>query len=288
MLKSRLLGAVGIVAVVGGIVGGLAAQTPASPAFDVVSIKPSLASRPGDSHFTVRSGGYLSIADTSLREIIRTAYAVQDQELIGGPESAMRSSYDVEARAEGLSPLRFPPGLETPTHPVYAMLRAMLADRFKLSVHHETRSLPVYAVELARKDGTLGPNFTHSTKDCGPTNAARGTDHEDRTPTATGGLPCGILGSVTTHLHVVGDSQSIEHVMFVLGGYAQRPLVDRTGLMGLFNFVLDINLDPQPGGSDDAPSFFTAAEEQLGLKLVATTAPLDVVVIDHVEPATPN
>jgi uncharacterized protein (TIGR03435 family) len=272
------------------LVPRLIAQSPfaaVAPAFDVVSIKPNtLASGAPPTGFTVRSGGYLTIANMPLREIIRTAYQVQDYQLVGGTDSIVWSRFNVEARAEGMPLYRFPPGLATPTHPVYPMLRKMLAERCKLVVHHEMRTLPAYDLVMAKADQTLGPRLTRSATDCAPVNAARGTDHEVPRA-ANGALPCGLIGAVTPDgIRLIADSQTMPLFVFAVAGYAGRPIVDRTGLTGLFSFIIEFA--PDPGSTSNLPSFFTAAEEQLGLKLVSTTAPFDIVVIDHVELPTPD
>jgi uncharacterized protein (TIGR03435 family) len=134
-----------------------------SPTFDVASVKQNSVEPSSNPQFTVLPGGHLTIVNVPLREIIRTAYEVQDGELTGGPGWIRQSRYDVEAKAEGMPPFRFPPSLSALEHPVYPMLRAMLQGRFKLVVHHETRSLPMYALVRARPDGTLGPQLHPST-----------------------------------------------------------------------------------------------------------------------------
>jgi uncharacterized protein (TIGR03435 family) len=263
--------------------------------FDVASVKPNTSDPdPASARFTVLAGGRLVITGIPLREIIRVAYQVPEYQLIGGPDWIGESRFDIVAKAEGMPVLRFPPGLDAPGHPVYPMLRGLLADRFKLGVHHETRTLPMYALVLARSDRTLGPQLRSSMTDCGPVNAARGTASQ-RPPAATvnGALLCGMVGSAgPAGIRLTGDSQSMSVLTFALAGYAGRVVVDRTGLTGLYSFTLEFAINRLPPDQlsqpDSALSFFMAVQEQLGLKLESTSGPADVVVIDHVERPSPD
>jgi uncharacterized protein (TIGR03435 family) len=147
------------------------------------------------------------------------------------------------------------------------MMRALLAERFKLVTHHEVRSLPIYSVVIARGDGRLGTSLRPST--------------EPRRLVQDG------LGVFIVR------GETIERLAVRLSQAARRPVVDRTGLSGTYD--IDLHFAPlglaTATGADaspptDAPSIFTAVQEQLGLKLEATTAPVDVLVIDHVEKPT--
>jgi uncharacterized protein (TIGR03435 family) len=199
----------------------------------------------------------------------------------------LETQFNIEAKSEGMPVYRFPPGLQDLTHPVYPMLRTLLAERFKLVAHKETKTLPIYALVMRRPDGALGPQLRRSTTDCAPINAARGSGAPGASPPRAPGdpLPCGIVGSVGPPLRVVGDSQSMAQLIYVLSGYAGRSVIDRTGLSGLFSFTLELSFPEAqaPTTQNEAPSFFTAVQEQLGLKLEPTTGPVDVLVIDHVE-----
>jgi uncharacterized protein (TIGR03435 family) len=204
------------------------------------------------------------------------------------------------ATAESMPVLRFPPGLEAPGHPVYPMLRALLVDRFKLMVHHETRTLPMYALVLAKPDGILGSQLHRSTTDCASVNAARGTaSQRPPVPTQSGAPQCGMVGGASPGgIRLAGDSQSMPVLISALSGYAGRPVVDRTGITGLLSFTLEFALDQQPPPGQqapdssnlprDTPSLVTAVQEQLGLKLESRPGPADVVVIDHIERPTPD
>jgi uncharacterized protein (TIGR03435 family) len=143
MLKSRLLGAVGIVAVVGGV---LAAQTPASPAFEVASVK--LVEPPAPAH-AVRlniSPGRLGIDAATLRQIIGLAYGIQRVRVTGGPSWADADQYNIAAKTESLG---------TSQDQVRMMLQNLLTERFKLALHHEAKELRAYRLVSGKNSPTL-------------------------------------------------------------------------------------------------------------------------------------
>ena len=129
-----------------------------------------------------------------------------------------------------------------------------------MKVHREMRDLPVYALMLARKDGTLGPQFHRSSIDCGA----------DRSRCS--------LQFLTGHF--TARAISVETLATFLSGPLARVVIDRTALAGLFDAELDWSPDQS---SADKPSIFAAAQEQLGLKIESARAPVEVLVIDHVE-----
>jgi uncharacterized protein (TIGR03435 family) len=151
------------------------------------------------------------------------------------------------------------------------MEQSLLADRFKLKVHFETREMPVYALVVAKSGAKLNP--------------ARNEE----------------LSRVST----LGSQQSSEMTAFgvtlgqfvvspLLTGAAGRPVVDQTGLKGAFDFTLKWTpeqLSPSAAAKEagaDVPSFFTAIREQLGLQLIPSRAPVEVIVIDHIEQPSAN
>lgn len=144
--------------------------------------------------------------------------------------------------------------------PIRPRLRTLLSDRFKLITHRETKAIPIYALVIARRDGKLGPFLRPST---------------DESPIRMG--PGLFKGHARIAMLVEG----------VLGRAVQRIVVDRTGLDGIYD--IDLHWTPDsPSDSSDALSIFTALHEQLGLKLESTKAPVDILVIDHVEKPTEN
>jgi uncharacterized protein (TIGR03435 family) len=173
------------------------------------------------------------------------------------------------------------------------MMRALLAERFQLVVHNETRELPIYALVLARSDGKLGPELHKSDTDCNAVLAAgqRGRGLAPPPPSQPGErLPCGIrigMGTMT-----IGGAPLFQ-IANAIANFIGRTVVDKTGLAGNYDANLTWTPDqmpqrppgaPEPPPIDpNGPSIFTAVQEQLGLKLDSQKGPVAVLVIDRVE-----
>ena len=158
----------------------------------------------------------------------------------------------------------------------------MLADRFKLTAHTEMRDRPVYLLMPARTDKRLGASMTPATIDCSG-DADPGTRRRE-----AGMNICGLRTSTGRNGGTVtGGGLTMERIATTLANYgAERAVIDRTGLTGIFDFQLKwVN---QPSGNAEDVSFFTALQEQLGLKLEPGTAAVEVLVIDRVERPEPN
>jgi len=301
-----------------------AAQTPPpAPVFEVASIKPNKSS---DGRFSIgfQPGGRFTATGMPLRQLIAIAYGSAGQQLptfriIGGPGWMNSDRFDIVAKAEG----DIAPG---PNSPLPLMLRALLADRFKLVVHNESRELPMYELVKARSDGKLGPQLRPATVDCAARAAARGRggapppggpagpgpgSGPDGRGAASGGPGPGgpgfdpggrpVCGMMVGPANLAAGSQSMAQFATLLSGRVQRVVVDRTGLTGNFDIDLTWTPDqipqgaaaqpppgapPQPPIDPNGPSIFTAVQEQLGLKLESAKGPVDVVVIDRAEPPT--
>ena len=165
------------------------------------------------------------------------------------------------------------------------MLRSLLEDRFRLSAHRETRDLPIYALVLARADGRPGPRFRQTTSDyCKKRFEAAGQAGD--TPVPPGGPVCGMRPQGSDELAAVAlPMNEFARFLNVVSG---RTVVDRTGLTGVWDFDLKYSLPNAPNPDPDRPSIFTALQEQLGLRLDATTGPVEVLVIDRVEGLIPD
>jgi uncharacterized protein (TIGR03435 family) len=163
------------------------------------------------------------------------------------------------------------------------MLRRLLIDRFKLIAHYETRELRVYSLVKAREDGRLGPSLRRSDVDCAALRAAAG----DRPIPAAPGQkrPC-IMGFGRSQ--ITGDGLTIVSLTSMLSRYVNRDVIDRTGLEGGFDWVLEWTPDGQVAADSERPSIFTAIQEQLGLKLQAQDGTVQVLIIDSVERPTPD
>ncbi len=177
------------------------------------------------------------------------------------------------------------------------MMRALLADRFKLAVHTESRELPIYALTLARRDGKTGSQLRPAAVDCVAMFAARGRGGPPPAPPQPGERPpCGMrLGPG----NLSGGGVTMAQLSTTLSQFVQRVVVDRTGLTGNFDIDLTWTPDQLPQGRGEpppgvqlppidpnGPSIFTAVQEQLGLKLDSQRGPVDVLVIDRVEQPT--
>lgn len=256
------------------------AQAPEQTAstFEVASIKPST-SVERLSGIQRQPGGRVTITNMTVRTLITFAYQITGYQLVDGPSWADRDAFDILALMNG-NPTWGTPGSGLPD-PAQVAMQSLLADRFKLKVHREMRELDVYALVLA-KPGTPGPGLTPSTNDCKALaeQARQGKTPPPR-PAAAGPTPCSILGSVG---RISFDGFGMPQVANMLIGQAGRIVVDRTGLSGNWQFVL--TFAPEGVTDTNAPSFFTALREQLGLKLESTKQPVDALVIDQVERPT--
>jgi uncharacterized protein (TIGR03435 family) len=253
--------------------------------FEVASVK---ANKSGDGNGMLRGlpGGRVQATNMPVRPIITFAYQLAGYQLVGGPGWLATDRYDLIAKLEG-DPNSAPaalPGVNTPNSMQLA-LRHLLEERFKLKVHRETREMDIYALVMARPGGGPGPALKPSTQDCAA--AAAAAQRPGAPPPGSPGQPfCGIAGSPG---RVRFGGLPAASLPAAFSGPAGRMVVDRTGLTGSWDF--DLTFAPENRGPDappadpNAPSFFTAIQEQLGLKLEATKGPVDVVVIDGIEKA---
>jgi len=281
-LPARLLTLSALIAGISGAQVSTRAQSDHKPlAFDVASIKPNTSSVERLSGIQRQPGGRVTITNMTLRTLITFAYQITGYQLVGGPDWADRDAFDILARMNG-NPTWGTPGSGFPD-PAQEAMQSLLEDRFKLKVHREMRKMDVYALVLA-KPATPGPGLTPSTSDC---KAVAEQARQGRTPPSlsagAGPTPCSILGSVG---RISFDGFGMPQIANMLIGQAGRIVVDRTGLSGNWQFVL--TFAPEGTTDPNTPSFFTALQEELGLKLESTKDAVEVLVIDHVEPPTPD
>jgi len=305
------------------IAGGaaLTAQTPQTPIDEIVHQRPKPEPPPGGWAFEVASikpnnsgdgrvllgmqPGRFTATNVTLRMLIRNAYQLQDFQITGGPAWLGSDHFDVIAKMpEGFQPTPGPPPAagSAPT-PVQLMMRALLAERFKLAAHNETKESPIYALIVARSDGKLGPQMKKSELDCAAILAAARGRGPGVMPPPPGGpgrggdnIPCGIRigpGALTM------GGTPLPNFAQSLGMFAGRIVLDRTGLTGAYDINLTWTPDqmPRPAGAPDGPppqingvaidphgpSLFTAVQEQLGLKLDSQRGPVEMLVIDRAE-----
>ncbi len=222
-----------------------------APSFDVASIKRNVSLSNNSSQRNM-PGGRIDFSNQRLRQVIRAAYGGSDIEVVGGPNWVDDDRWDIVAA----------PAKAAPDAPWREMLKTLLVDRFKLRAHVEQRERPVYLLVFARPDKQLGPDIVPTKAACTIEGNCGSTD------TNSNGIRSGTIHGTARTMTQVGRSMS---------GYAERRVLDRTGLEGRYDFELKW---------DEDLSIFTAVQEQLGLKLQAERAPDDVVVIDSVERAT--
>src|SRR3954467_1177172 len=230
---------------------------PAQQTFDAASVRENTTGQ-SEGSLGDRPGGY-GASNTPLRPVIVEAYRLRAFQVIGGPAWLDSTRFDINARMPA----------SAQGQDVFAMLRSLLADRFALKVHTESRDQPVYALVVAR-EGRLGPQLRRSTALC-----VRDTSDN---PCTMGGSFVGRGGK----LKAVG--QPLRQLASQLATGVDRMGLDRTGLEGLFDFDLTwtscgfSTRSLTPG--DDGPSIFTAIQEQLGLKLESSRGPVEVLVVD--------
>lgn len=233
------------------------AQQPSK--FDVVSIKPNTSA---GNNTTWRFGGTGTFTgeNVPIRFLIMTAFRIKESQLTGLPGWTDGAKYDIVAKSE----------VKLTQEQIYGMLQSLLTDRFQLNYHHTKKTMPVFAMVRAKgglkvtasKDGPCplpAPNY------CGQWYSGRNQMNGTRLMMA----------------------QLADGLTFNL----DRIVVDKTGYNKTFDMKLTWSPDPDPGDKTDVPegpSLFTAVQEQLGIRLEASKAPVDIIVVDHVEKPTEN
>ena len=227
--------------------------------FEVASIKPNT-SRISNAIPPSPFNGSFSASNVALKSIIANAYDVRIFQIEGGPDWLTSERFDIIARGREGTPDRLRP----------AMLRTLLAERFKLVAHFETREQQVYSLTLLRGDGRLGPQLKPSAPASGSSSGFPSTSVDSGTAR--------IRGRVSMDTFAIMLTSSV---------FNQR-VIDRTGLSGEFDLDLRFTPDSSPAAAPEFPSIFTAVQEQLGLKLQSERGPVPVLVIDSVERPTPD
>ena len=266
------------------LAGHIHAQAPPGsdlPSFDVASIKQN---KSGEffGRFGYEPGGQLVVVNNAARSLIRSAFGLQNYQILGGPDWMNSDRYDVSARAAG----------NPSEQQLRLMLRRLLADRFKLVAKLETREIATYALVVARPGQPLGRDLRRAAVDCMPiVAAAEKQGVKPDLPQPQGNRPA--CGTRSTPGVMMGAGVSMADLARNLAGPTDRMVVDRTGLPGAWDFDLKFVLDgPAPNipglapPPTDAPSLFTALQEQLGLKLEPQRAPVEVLVISSLERPT--
>jgi uncharacterized protein (TIGR03435 family) len=242
------------------------------PRFEVASLKRNTSGSTSTS-MSDRPDGGLVMENGTLRNLIFNAYRPQSTELVGAP-AWLTDRYDLIAKAAGPA---------TPEQRA-AMLRTLLAEQLHLQAHYEMREQPVYELVFARRDRSLGPQLVRTDRDCAGASAARdaGKPAPTLSPASNGAPPCGIRANRGEFL---AGGVTMDGLARNLGSRAGRVIFDRTGLEGYYQITLTFAPDIAADAAD-APTLFTALQEQLGLKLEPSRAPLQTLIIDRVERPT--
>lgn len=256
-------------------------QEPATPVFFEVAVVRPNKSGERSANFGDRPGGRFEATNTPLHMLILDAYRISEKQLVDAPEWTRNERFDVNARLEQEAPIVR--GGESGERQL--ALRSLLAQRFRLAVHRETRQVPMYALVMARADRKPGPRLKPSATDC----SARAVQ-ERIAAAGAGQTVAGMCGRrVNAGRIQFGGYPLSEFVRaFQYGG---RSVIDRTGLTGAWDFELTFTPDRmelQPGQEPppvdpDSPSLPAALQEQLGLRLEPITGTIEVLVVDRVE-----
>jgi len=261
------------------------------PSFEVASIRMDLS---GSGHTSTRwDGDSYQIENLTLRELIMNAWRARtSSQVLGGPDQLMGARFDVNARIseDDLARMKkLPP--EESRREEYLMLQAMLANRFQLKVHVESKEMPVFILVQAKS----GPKF-HMSPPPPATNAAQGD-----APKIHGD---GIwMKSDGKHSELDAYRATIDELARVLSDRPDtegRFVINKTGLSGDYDYslqwapeylsarVINSSASSSADAGPSGPSLFTALEDQLGLRLESQKALVEVLVIDHIEPPSAN
>jgi uncharacterized protein (TIGR03435 family) len=215
--------------------------------FEIASIKPNRGASNTSGENT--SSGKLTVTNDSLKELVKLAYDVKDFQIAGGPRWLDTERYDIVAKTNT-------PG-DISDADLRPLLQALLADRFKLKVHRETREVTAYSLVIARNGSKL---VEHTGTNEASSNTTAGSMRATKATTAR------LAGTLSRIL--------------------SRPVTDNTGLKGEYDYKLE--WAPAEQTDSPLPSIFTALQEQLGLNLKSVRAPVSVIVIDSAERPSEN
>jgi len=271
------------------------AQSPTTPppnspptatplSFDAISIRPSKTTTTTTSSgieiermFTRTTPDGYSVENGTVKYLIMEAYNVKWDSIVGGPAWLGSDHFDIDAKVTPAADAP-PPKLTSAQRKL--MIQSLLADRFNLAVHNETKDAPIYELGLAKSGSKLPISTPGDT-------FAKGFQGIDGNP-----VPIG-YPALLSFGHLFGQAVTIASLIDYMTSTLHRPIVDKTGLTAKYDLSLEWTPDSlsasQTTSSDPSgPSLFTALQEQLGLKLTSTHGPVKTLVIDHAEPPTPN
>jgi uncharacterized protein (TIGR03435 family) len=255
--------------------------------FEVASFKRNVSG--GNVVWRPQATGEFTLVNIPFQTLLLGAYQLQTYQIQGAPAWIRDERYDIVARLDPKIAGRLQPDGHPPTWAL--ALRNLLVERSRLLFHRETRQLPVYALVLARTDGKLGPNIRPAQADCDALRvqsaaAARTGQPSPYPPQTPTYVPCGLRN---TPGRIVSGGFGFAEFLGALSVELGRPIVDRTGLSGTWDFFVTYTPNNVTAGAatdTNTPDLRTALQEQLGLKLESTQGPVDVFVIDRLERPT--
>jgi uncharacterized protein (TIGR03435 family) len=267
------------------------------PSFEVATIKPA-SPQP---HRSSVSPAEVNISNVTVRNLIEQAYGIpwtlaENERVLGGPAWLDTNRYDIVARIPSdLAEAQQRLSRDQQKQQISLMLQSLLVERFHLKVHFETRNLTVYALVVAKPN----PHLMASTNQLEST--VQQSPEPGQLPSKSEDVRHGILVLYSGQsAQMTAKQASLDDLARWFSGYSEvggRPVVNQTGLSGLYNFTLrwtrqSLTAVPQPASPDaadgEAPPLLTALPNQLGLRLKSTKAPIEVILLDHVDPPTGN
>ena len=237
-----------------------------------------------------------STANFPLKALIQMAYGVQNYQISGGPDWVSTDRFDIDAKmdasvADALAKL----SPEDRNHARQHMLQLLLEDRFHLTIHRDTKDLPVYTLVIAKN----GPKLQESKPGDTLVTVPKSANSNETMQIAKGSIQMNFSGDGLRHIS--GPGISTAGLATMLSAQLGRPVFDKTGLTGKYDVMLQWAPDQtqaspvmssgmaSSNASDlGGPSIFTAVQEQLGLKLESGKGPVETIVIDHVEKPSGN
>jgi uncharacterized protein (TIGR03435 family) len=256
------------------------------PKFEVASVKLNAGNGRGV-QIGAPSPGRFHAENVWLRFLIQNAWSVKDFQVTGGPAWAASDRFDIDATTDG----------KAPYDRMRLMLQSLLEERFQLVLHRESRELPVYELSISPKKGGIKVAVSKEGS-C----VARNPDAPPQAPVPGEPPPKYCGGASWSPRSLNGSAISMQQLTTLLANILQRPVIDKTGFTGSFDVNLDWTPDqttpglvapdvprpPVPSADDPGPTIFAVIEEQLGLKLQAAKAPVEILVIDRAEKPTAN
>jgi bla regulator protein BlaR1 len=310
--RKLLLVTAGLLALAGPIVFGLTnaprvrAQSAATPlpSFEVASIKPDHSQADHSGANLIRVGGpdtsRWTASNLTAKMLVTFAYNMKDFQVSGGPSWINSDRFDIDAKVEDslAEQMQKLPRLQQQDQ-MRLMVRSLLADRFKLTVSHDTKELPIYELVIAKGGSKL--------KESAPPDAQDSLVPRPSAPGPGGALPTPPRGGFMMSMGRGGEAtltskgSPIANLVNLLSVQVGRQVFDKTGLKGEYDISLQWTSDmglgggpllitPDSAGANDAggTSIFTALQDQLGLRLESTKGPVDTIVIEHIEEPSEN